>query len=159
MFICQGVNNHPIANQLGTFRIKVVTHTQIMIFITNITIFAQSTFQVCLRNFYESTIINWKIMRTASKLAQVYHIFKIQSNQILFEFQSFFKYSVVGSVYIYVCMNICMIRQLISNYVSMGTAREAHSHAHAHAHACMRTHARVPTSIYMYTFIYAWYVN
>ena len=51
--------------------------------ITNITIFAQSTFQVCLRNFYKSTIINWKIMRTASKLAQVFHIFKIQSNQIL----------------------------------------------------------------------------
>ena len=68
-----------------------------MIFITNITIIAQSTFQVCLRNFYKSTIINWKIMRTASKLAQVFHIFKIQSNQILFEFQSFFKYSVVGT--------------------------------------------------------------
>ena len=59
--------------------------------------FAQSTFQVCLRNFYKSTIINWKIMRTTSKLAQVFHIFKIQSNQILFEFQSFFKYSVVGT--------------------------------------------------------------
>ena len=34
MFICQGVNNHPIANKLGTFRIKVGTHAQIMIFIT-----------------------------------------------------------------------------------------------------------------------------
>ena len=59
MFICQGVHNHPIAKKLGTFSIKIGTHAQIMIFITNITIFAQSTFQVCLRNFYKSTIINW----------------------------------------------------------------------------------------------------
>ena len=44
----------------------------IMIFVTNLTTFAQSTCQVGLRNFYKSAIINWKMMRATSKLAQFF---------------------------------------------------------------------------------------
>ena len=42
MFICHGVQNHPIVNKLGTLSIKVGTHTQIMIFITNINLAGKS---------------------------------------------------------------------------------------------------------------------
>ena len=100
---CHRVQNHPIAKKLCPLSIKVGTHTQIMIFVTNLTTFAQSTFQVGLRNFYKSAIINWKITRTTSKLAQVVYIFKIQINQIFFEFQSFFEYSVVGTDTVTAC--------------------------------------------------------
>ena len=71
--------------------------------VKNLTTLAQSTCQVGLRNFYKSAIINWKMTRTTSKLAQVFHIFKIQINQIFFEFHSFFKYSVVGTDAVSAC--------------------------------------------------------
>ena len=103
MFIRHRVQNHPIAKKRCPLSIKVGTHTQIMIFVTNLTTLAQSTCQVGLRNFYKSAIINWKMTRTTSKLAQVFHIFKIQINQIFFEFQSFFKYSVVGTDTVSAC--------------------------------------------------------
>ena len=40
MFICQGVNNHPIANKLDTLSIKVGTHTQIR---TEVRLYVHST--------------------------------------------------------------------------------------------------------------------
>ena len=54
----------------------------------------------------------------------------------------------LSRVYIYVRMNICMLYQLISNYVSMGTAREAL--ARARARTRMHAHARACTHQYIY---------
>ena len=72
----------------GTLTLKCVgtIHTKII-----------ENYQVGLRNFYKLTIINWKMRRTPSKLTQVIHIFIIKINQIFFEFQYFFKYSVVST--------------------------------------------------------------